>query len=102
MPPSQEDSPRSSFHNAFREAGPYLTLGLEMGFTMIIWAVIGYLLDRWLETMPWLTLSGVLVGMASVFLQLARAAKRSQRPTTIRPRSHDNGDAHDNNETTQV
>ena len=60
-----------------RELGPYLTLGLELGLTMIVWSVIGYLLDRWLETLPWLTLIGALVGMVSVFIQLARAAKRA-------------------------
>lgn len=71
------ESPRNSFHDAFREAGPYLTLGLELGLTMIVWSVIGYLLDSWLDTMPWLTMAGVLVGMASLFIQLVRAAKRS-------------------------
>lgn len=71
--------PESSFRNAFREAGPYLTLGLELGFTMIVWSVIGYMLDRWLGTTPWLTLAGVLVGMVSLFMQLVRAAKRSER-----------------------
>lgn len=77
----QDREPRpsqSSFRDSFREAGPYLTLGLELGLTMIVWSVIGYLLDRWLETTPWLTLLGVLVGMVSLFIQLARAAKRSQ------------------------
>ncbi len=75
----ERGSGRSSntFRDSFREAGPYLTLGLELGFTMIAWSVIGYLLDRWLETTPWLTLAGVLVGMASLFIQLFRAAKRS-------------------------
>ncbi len=83
MAPSEE--PRhSSFQQSFREAGPYLTLGLELGLTMIIWAVIGYLLDRWLETTPWLTLAGVMVGMASVFVQLIRASKRSLKESDRR------------------
>lgn len=68
---------QNSFRDSFREAGPYLTLGLELGLTMIVWSVIGYLLDRWLETTPWLTLSGVLVGMVSLFIQLVRVTKRS-------------------------
>ena len=68
---------KSSYSNAFRDAGPYLTLGLELGLTMIAWSVIGYLLDRWLETTPWLTMAGVLIGMVSLFIQLVRAAKRS-------------------------
>lgn len=68
---------RRSRSGSLGDAGPYLTLGLELGFTMIAWSVIGYLLDRWLDTLPWLTLAGVLVGMVSLFIQLARAAKRS-------------------------
>jgi F0F1-type ATP synthase assembly protein I len=67
----------STHRKAIREAGPYLTLGLELGFTMIIWSLIGYLLDRWLDTLPWLTLAGMFIGMISLFLQLARAAKKS-------------------------
>lgn len=63
------------YRSALKEAGPYLTLGLELGFTMIAWSGIGYLLDRWLDTLPWLTLAGVSVGVASVFLQLARASR---------------------------
>lgn len=74
-----EGNSGSSFSNAFREAGPYLTLGLELGLTMIAWSVIGYLMDRWLDTLPWLTLAGVVVGMASVFLQIVRAAKKSDK-----------------------
>jgi len=71
------DSEGGAYRRAIKEAGPYLTLGLELGLTMIVWSVIGYFLDRWLDTMPWLTLAGVLVGMISVFIQLARAAKRA-------------------------
>lgn len=68
----------SSVSDSLREAGPYLTLGLELGLTMIVWAVGGYLLDRWLETTPWLTLAGVLIGMISVFIQLSRVVRKSR------------------------
>ena len=76
---SDEDGPGSEYRRALKDVGPYLTLGLELGLTMIVWSVIGYLLDRWLETLPWITLGGALVGMVSVFIQLARAAKRAGR-----------------------
>lgn len=91
MSASEGRSSDGSFKNAFREAGPYLTLGLELGFTMIAWSVIGYLLDRWLHTLPWLTLAGVLVGMGSVFLQIARASKRSHRKPTDGDRERTKG-----------
>lgn len=74
---AESDSSREPVTGSLGDAGPYLTLGLELGFTMIAWSVIGYLLDRWLDTLPWLTLAGVLVGMISLFIQLARAAKQS-------------------------
>ena len=76
---SGKDKSGSAFSHAFREAGPYLTLGLELGLTMIAWSVIGYLVDRWLDTLPWLTLAGVAIGMVSVFLQIVRAAKTSDK-----------------------
>lgn len=88
MPRSEKDPSGSSFSNAFREAGPYLTLGLELGLTMIVWSVIGYLLDGWLDTLPWLTLTGVVVGMASVFLQIYRASGKSGGLSSERDRSH--------------
>lgn len=72
------DRTKSSFSDSFRDAGPYLTLGLELGVTMIVWAVIGYLLDQWLDTLPWFTLAGMAVGMVSLVMQLMRAANRSK------------------------
>ena len=78
---SKEDDPSggSGYRRAMKDVGPYLTLGLELGLTMVAWSVIGYLLDQWLETLPWLTMAGALVGMVSVFIQLARAAKKASR-----------------------
>lgn len=72
-----DGSARTSIHESLHEAGPYLTLGLELGLTMVIWMVAGYLLDQWLETLPWLTMTGVLIGIVSVAIQLTRAVKRS-------------------------
>lgn len=74
---SRGDDEPTGYRKALKEAGPYLTLGLELGLTMIIWSGIGYVLDRLLGTLPWLTLAGVFVGMVSLFIQLIRAAKRS-------------------------
>jgi ATP synthase protein I len=34
----------------------------------------GYVLDRWLDTSPWLMLVGLLLGIASGFVNLFRAA----------------------------
>lgn len=81
------ESTRTSLHRSLQEAGPYLTLGLELGFTMIAWSVIGYLLDRWLDTLPWLTMAGVVVGMTSVFIQVVRASRKLRASDSSRSRT---------------
>ena len=49
-----------------------------MGLTLVISTVLGlwggYALDRWLGTAPWLLLVGLLLGIASGFVNLFRAA----------------------------
>lgn len=37
---------------------------------------IGYLLDRWLKTAPWMLLTWLLLGVASGLLNLFRGVKR--------------------------
>jgi F0F1-type ATP synthase assembly protein I len=36
----------------------------------------GYLLDRWLDTLPWFSLAGVAVGFCVAFYALITAARR--------------------------
>lgn len=55
-----------------KDAGPYLGLGVQLAGTMIVWVLVGWLLDRWLETTPWLTVAGGGVGMVAFFFQMMR------------------------------
>lgn len=36
----------------------------------------GYLIDRWLDTLPWFSLAGVSVGLCVAFYALISAARR--------------------------
>ena len=49
-----------------------------VGLTLVISTVLGfwggYVLDRWLGSAPWLMLVGLLLGIASGFVNLFRAA----------------------------
>lgn len=47
-----------------------VTRGMDMGFTIVVLAGIGYLLDRWLGTTPWLTIGFVVVAGIGVFAAL--------------------------------
>ena len=63
----------------FRELGRYSALGLEMAISVIIGLAIGYYLDKWLGTSPWMTVVWLGLGFAAGVRSLYRAALRSGR-----------------------
>jgi F0F1-type ATP synthase assembly protein I len=81
-----EDSPRarSDWRKGFREASPYIGLGMQLAMSMAFFTVGGYLLDRALDLSPWLTIVGGIVGMSAVFLQLVRVSRQMSRKTRSR------------------
>jgi ATP synthase protein I len=61
----------------YRELGRYSALGLEMAISVIIGLAVGYYLDKWLGTGPWLTVVWLGIGFAAGVRSLYRAALRS-------------------------
>jgi len=53
----------------------YSSIGIQIGFTIAIGVIAGVYLDRWLDTGPWLTLLGLLVGVVSGFTRLYQIGK---------------------------
>ena len=49
------------------EAWRYDTLGYTFAFSVIVFAGIGFGLDRWLHTTPILTVAGTLLGAGMAF-----------------------------------
>ena len=47
-----------------------------IGFTVVICFVIGFWLDRWLETGPILSVVGLGLGLVTAFMQLLRMIRR--------------------------
>ena len=43
---------------------------------MLVYIFIGYFLDRWLDTTPWLMIVGSIIGMIAFFVQLYRLVQR--------------------------
>ena len=61
----------------FRELWKYSALGLEMAMSVVIGLGIGYYLDKWLGTAPWLMVLWIGFGFAAGVRSLYRAAVRS-------------------------
>ena len=74
MTPVGEDKGR-----LIKQIASYSTLGLEMGLSVAVGAVIGYYLDTWLKTGPWFLIIFFIFGVVAGFRSLYRALKRLQR-----------------------
>ncbi len=74
MPPLGEDKGK-----LIRQIASYSTLGLEMGLSVAVGAIIGYYLDKWLHTDPWLLIVFLIFGVIAGFRSLYRALKRLER-----------------------
>jgi ATP synthase protein I len=63
----------------YRELGKYSALGIEMSLSVVIGLGIGYYLDKWLGTAPWLMILWIGLGFAAGVRSLYRAAVRSAK-----------------------
>jgi ATP synthase protein I len=64
---------------AWRSLGELASLGVAMVLATVIGLGVGYYLDDWMGTSPWLTLLGLGFGIASSFVILFRSAKTAGR-----------------------
>lgn len=67
------------------EPSPWRALGTvaSAGMTLVVatagGTLLGYFLDRWLATSPWLTLIGLGLGVVAGFRELIRTIKAAER-----------------------
>lgn len=59
----------------YKKLARYSAIGLEMGFSVAIGVALGYFLDRYLNTGPWLTLIFLILGIAAGFRSLFSLVK---------------------------
>jgi ATP synthase protein I len=59
-----------------RKSGIAYAAGLTMFFSVVSLTGVGWLLDRWLGTTPWLLVAGVVMGAIAGFYQFVRLASK--------------------------
>ena len=64
---------------SFRELAYYSSLGFSVSLAIFIGLAIGVLLDRRLNTSPWLTLIFLVVGIIAGFRNIALAIKKARK-----------------------
>ena len=68
-----DNEKRGSFMgNAFK-------LGTELVAAVVVGTIIGFILDSWFDTKPWLIIIFFFLGAAAGILNVIRAAKRMQK-----------------------
>ena len=69
----EENEKRGSFMgNAFK-------LGTELVAAVAVGTIIGFILDSWFDTKPWLIINFFFLGAIAGMLNVIRAAKRMQK-----------------------
>ena len=69
-----KDSKQSSSSNI----GVAFKLSTEMVAAVVVGTIIGFILDNWFGTKPWLILIFFFVGVVAVILNVIRSAKNMQ------------------------
>lgn len=66
-----EDDP----YKDIRSSASFLHVGMQVAATVVGFTGGGLLLDRWLGTVPWLTIVGAILGMIGLFSLVFRMNK---------------------------
>ena len=66
-----------------KAAGPFLTMGMQLAISVVVFFFIGRWLDGLFDTAPWLTIAGAVLGMTGGFVSFFRTViaigKREER-----------------------
>lgn len=57
----------------------YAGLGIDLVVNTLVGGAIGYLLDRWLGTSPWLLIVFLILGAAAGFLTVFKMIERGDK-----------------------
>ena len=70
--PSQKDNEKTSFGKAFQ-------LSTELVSAVLVATIIGFILDNWFDTKPWLIIVFFFIGVAAGIMNVIKSAKKMQK-----------------------
>jgi ATP synthase protein I len=73
----------------FSGLGVAFRVGVELASTLAVGTALGYFLDRWLGTLPWLLILFFFLGGAAGVLNVFRLARRMERAGEAAAEDHE-------------
>ena len=70
--PSDQNDKKSSFGKAFQ-------LSTELVSAVLVATIIGFILDNWFDTKPWLIIIFFFIGVVTGIMNVIRSAKKMQK-----------------------
>ena len=70
--PSSNNDKKTSFGKAFQ-------LSTELVSAVLVATIIGFILDNWFDTKPWLIIIFFFIGVAAGIMNVIRSAKKMQK-----------------------
>jgi len=71
----QPDKDPGKIDLPFAKFAKYLAVGLEIPSTIVGSLILGYLIDRWLGTSPWITVAASVLGFVGAVVRLTQYLK---------------------------
>jgi ATP synthase protein I len=68
--------PENDEQEVSRKSGMAYAAGLAIFFSVLAFLGVGWLLDRWLGTSPWLMVAGIVVGSIVGFYEFIRIVSK--------------------------
>ena len=59
--------------------GKALKISTELVAAVVVGTILGFILDNWFDTRPWLTISFFFMGVAAGILNVIKSAKNMQK-----------------------
>ena len=76
---ANKNSSTNNKKNTSSSLGAALKLSTEMVAAVLVGSIIGFILDNWFDSKPWLTIIFFFVGATAGILNVIRSAKRMQK-----------------------
>ncbi len=69
----------NSFINAYREATPFLVLGIQLAAIVVIFFLLGKWADEKFGTPPWIMVAGIVIGIAIGFYHFFKSVSELEK-----------------------